>query len=1001
MSIQGLNWQAWTLRLVAGLNQKSDPRALESPELARLVDGQFDEIGGIQTRYPYAALGSNILGGGTITNARRLVANGSELLLFTKDSIYSWNSQISKWALRGTHLAVNVDEEDRFVTSGDQTECDRAELDSTVVYAWTEGGKVYAAALDKTTGAVVAAPTDMSGGNVTNRPRLITLSSWIVLFYNDDTDGYVHATVIDPTDITGTMIPGNDTSISDPTHNDYYDVVRVGTTDTIVMVDRLSPTTSYGIETVAVVAGAIGISGFAFKARTCDGPIAVSCAPNNTQVQVVRANAANVQGDLITISTLADVYTAQAIGTIDTGISTRVQIACAHRSVQDSAQYRCYVFWSSNSTVGGLTGQGWQSKVNWVDTGNTLGTSATFVRRMEPGSRAFDHDGRVFLWMLFSQQAGSAGMLNNASYLYRDDGFFCAKSMMNRGNALGSVTLGHLPGVANVGTGAFAYCGTIRRVVGNLLENYAGRAPCDIVFTFDSNEARRTAIAGKTLLVAAGEVLQYDGTTLTELGFHMWPYAFTLSVGAGGGVETGTYAYKLSFRWLNARGEKNRSTSINVEEVNVPAGPSRVLLTAINPIYATHKTGLNVEVWRTLKNPTDEAPFYRVTTSDVTDLTNPNRYLPNDTTADELPTFHDDFADSTADDREGHPEDGGVLEGLAPPAASIILATDTRVFLAGVAGDPHRVWYSKLRADGEVVSFHDALTIPIPAVGGDITGLAVLLETLVVFREHAVYMLSGDGFGNTGIGINYGPARTISEDIGAVNHESIATTDKGIIFKSNKGWYLLDRGWNLQYIGGPVSDYDSETPLAVHVVDSDHQVRVLYAARMLVFDTLVGQWAEWSIADGLHAAVWNGTYCYLTSTGPKVEQTTHTLTSYGIDLETAWIKFNDLQGYGAVDFFDVLGEFRAACNVRIRLARDYWRDGVDTYFQDKTHVPSSTAGMPFELRHRPSIRQVKAIKVRITLTPTTTGESLKLTGLAFLLGIQPGLSRNVAQASKQ
>ena len=33
-----------------------------------------------------------------------------ELTLFTKDKLFSWNAALSKWVLRGTHLAVTVDE---------------------------------------------------------------------------------------------------------------------------------------------------------------------------------------------------------------------------------------------------------------------------------------------------------------------------------------------------------------------------------------------------------------------------------------------------------------------------------------------------------------------------------------------------------------------------------------------------------------------------------------------------------------------------------------------------------------------------------------------------------------------------------------------------------------------------------------------------------------------------------------------------------------------------
>ncbi|MBZ4251947.1 hypothetical protein LAJ57_13670, partial [Streptococcus pneumoniae] len=55
-----------------------------------------------------------------------------------------------------------------------------------------------------------------------------------------------------------------------------------------------------------------------------------------------------------------------------------------------------------------------------------------------------------------------------------------------------------------------------------------------------------------------------------------------------------------------------------------------------------------------------------------------------------IPTFTDEFSDATAKTKENNPENGGYLENIAPPPASIILASSDRLFLAGVAGDPHR-----------------------------------------------------------------------------------------------------------------------------------------------------------------------------------------------------------------------------------------------------------------------------------------------------------------------
>jgi hypothetical protein len=117
--MQGLDWQTVQLPLAAGINQKMDSRALQPPELTRAVDVQFEELGGLQTRKPFgvSAGALAIVGGGSINVAdvRRFCQNGDELLLFTKDSaLLAQRSELSRWVLKGTHLAVKVDEQPRF-----------------------------------------------------------------------------------------------------------------------------------------------------------------------------------------------------------------------------------------------------------------------------------------------------------------------------------------------------------------------------------------------------------------------------------------------------------------------------------------------------------------------------------------------------------------------------------------------------------------------------------------------------------------------------------------------------------------------------------------------------------------------------------------------------------------------------------------------------------------------------------------------------------------------
>ncbi len=1005
--MRGLDWRTLHLPLAAGLNQKADARALQPPELEVAKDVQFEEVGGLQTRKPFAATGGSIFGGGSLSTARRIAAYGNERVLFTKDTIYSWNDALDVWVAKGTHLAVAVDEQTAYATTGDQRDCDRAELAGTVLVAWVDAAGLWVAASDKATGSVLMAPTLANAAGT--RPRLVALSTRILLFWIDSAANDLEVISIAP-DAPASAVAGAATTVL-AASNLYYDVVRMPGADSAVGVIRRSPTTSY--EVFGVTAG-LSVANVT-KGRTCDGPIAISVEPAGVYAQVIRGNGTNIQGDYIEADAFggaSDVTTGQAIGTAGGTLS---QIAAAHRSVQDGGFYRCYVFWTDQESTGATD---WQSRSNYVDTGGTIGTAATFVRRLGLGSRAFDHDGRIFIWGVFAGESSFSGasssnfraQLQNSYFLYRDDASLHAKAVFQRGGGL-QPSAGRLPGVAlTSGTTTYSWCATERRVipVGTTGEQLGvdKRAPRDVTFEFDSNRARRCARLGDTLYVTSGEgLLQYDGVGLYEVGFHVYPWYFGAIEVATGDLEDGTYTFKVTWRWENARGELDRSTTATHGDVTISGGPNGVSIVSWVPLYITHKTNrpIAVEVWRTAKDPQLEAPFFLVTSKDPAAGTNPNRYIPNDTTASLLATFNDELADADGTDNESNPENGDLLENLAPPPATLIAATDTRLFLAGVAGDPDRVWYSKLRAPGQVAAFHDSLAFNVPLAGGAITGLALLAGILIVFREAAIYMFPGEGQDNHGAGEHYGPPQILSSDVGCRDTDSIAVTPEGVVFQSSKGKYLLTRGFQLRYIGGPVVDYDSETVVAAHVVEAQHQVRWLTGSRLLVFDYLVEQWAEWSIAGGVHAAIWDGTYHYLTASGPQAEQSSYASLTYGLDVETAWIKPANLQGAVRVRWLELFGEYRSAHHLRVRV----YFDGSTTAVDDKFWTPSpTTVGGPLQLKILPSRQQCQSIKLRITAVDASnhsnppSGEALKLTGLGLELGFKPGLFRRLPAAQR-
>ena len=1019
-----LEWRTIFIPLSAGVNTGADPRALEAPALAVCRDAMFEEPGGAQTRFPFVTIGNNIFGGGTLSNVRRIVPNGDEILAFTKDTLYSWSVRDSAWVSKGTHLATKVSERQAFVNTQEQRLADRCEVGNCVIFAWVEttssGSRIFVGAQDKTTGAVVLDRTDVDDGasEGVTRPRLVPLAANALLFFIDGTDN-LKVIDLNPSTLaadlatTGTIIAAS---------AEEYDAV-VGADGTTAYV-AAALGASYE---VAIISSAAAVTTTRTVARTADGPIAIADGPSATRCVVARVvdNATatpDVRADLLNHTTLGDVSVNVLAGGIDaSGNGPINQLTACYRTVQVAGEWTCYLFWTHDETTAPSAGTGYATRTSTFNNAGTASsaTGTQLFTQMSVASRAFDYDGRVYFWGAFGLETpfGSTNFraaLQNSYFLYRDDGFLCAKAATGRASGY-SQEEGYLPGVQAISSTVYGFCGIERRLISvtSKQRTYAARAPREVLVEFDSNDGRRCARLGRTLYITGGEILQYDGRCLQEAGWHVFPWRVSVAdSGVAGNMEAGTYTYGATFRGDNAQGERDRSALVSTSDVAVAASRQVDFIVA-GFLAATHRDDSCIEVWRTQANPTTGAPMNLITSNDpsVTSVGD-NGYLPN---IESTYAEDDNFSDATLVTKEALDQVGDVLERLAPPPATMIAATQDRIFLAGIAGEPCQVWYSRLRDKDEVAAFHDNNVVEVPPTGGDITALAFLNETLVVFCEHAVWAVPGDGYGNTGDADgsrNYGPARLLSADVGAVNPDAVALSPRGLEFHSQKGKMLLGQDWSVQYVGSAVADFDADTHVACHVLEKKHEVRWLTTSRMLVFNYKVNQWSEWTVVNGVSAAMWNGTHHYASSTAVLAYQTAYgTNVTYAMDLETAWIPVGPggKLGRGKVLWVQVLGEFVSAHDLRIRVGRDYLSDSSGATLFHSKYWPATptTVGGRLQVQHAPSIRLMEAIKLRITpyasgsTTNPPTGGALKVTGFALHIGLEEGVWRSLAAAQRQ
>ena len=84
-----------------------------------------------------------------------------------------------------------------------------------------------------------------------------------------------------------------------------------------------------------------------------------------------------------------------------------------------------------------------------------------------------------------------------------------------------------------------------------------------------------------------------------------------------------------------------------------------------------------------------------------------------------------------------------------------------------------------------------------------------------------------DGANDAGSGSSITNFQFVPSDVGCSNSKSVLLFPGGIIFKSPKGLYLINRGVQVQYFGSDVEAYNSQNVLSAVIVGSKNQIRLL------------------------------------------------------------------------------------------------------------------------------------------------------------------------------
>lgn len=993
-----LQRQVVSIPMSGALDTKTDTKQLPTGKLLELENGFRQRNGELQKRYGYETLTTSIIPTGSLADGRKLALLNDELNVITNKSMYTYSDDSDAWVLKGPLETLSVTSQPIIANSYQQTTADSATSGSFALYAWEDSrasNQVRYSIIDRSSNSIIIG--DELLANDAAKPHCIALGNRIFVFFQEVSTTRIRFYLFNieqPTVLASALTPvtvGSDlnaTGNMDMIAFNNAILVTYHTTGNAIKVGYITST------------GAIGgpANGFpSFQTLVSQAPDrCLTIYSNDSQrISIAYANSAN---GIYHLGLLPDLTTYWLVDILIVNyITTAVRnITLFH------ANNVVHVYWDKDNT------DKWKREV--VDTHRNMTTGvvtpgAGNLKSASLAGKAFYTDDNGFVPVVYYS------LTQPTMFLLRNDGDISAK-MLPATTAGETAKTGHLPNIV-LTNDVWTFPTTFKtRIISENATLFSLTGITEVRLDFNDEFICDSAQLGENLQITSGYLQCYDGVSIFESGFHIYPDHISAAEVATGPYSTNEKAqYCVVYEWTDARGQIHRSSPS--VPISVTASTNNRTFTITIPTLQitdrkSPRANVVIAVYRTTIGASPGTIFYKITSS-----TSPLYNDPSTFTV----TFNDQVTNADLIKNEILYTTGGIVENIAPPAAKIIARYKNRLFLAGLE-QQNVMWYSKEHVIGEAINFSDVFRIRVDDTGGKITALGELDDKLIIFKENTIFAMNGDGPLPTGAQNTFSIPQLVASDVGCIDPYSVVRTRNGLMFKSKKGIYLLDRGLQVQYIGAQVEAWNDLTITSAAAVDDQNQVRFTTSSgRCLVYDIFFDQWYTFTNIAAIDSAMWQGKFVFLKSTGEVWRETKGVYVDVDVPIISKYVlalmQFAQVQGFQRIFKINILGENRGTHGLKIELGYDY-REFYEERFllQPDSVLYSSTWGSDsvwgqagtlwggnvdgvYQFQVRPRQQRCQALKLKIEDyfgSGTGTG-GFALSNVTAEVGVEPNIGR--------
>lgn len=921
------------LNFAEGLDTKTDDKQVRFGKFIRLVNNVFTTLDRMTKRNGYGSLPSL-----PDTSSTEVTTFGGNLTAIG-NSIQAFSQGSQMWVSKGNFQPISLSVLPTVRSAFNETQCDSViasnGLVCTVYTEVNNGTASYKYSIqDSTTGQNIVNPTviPVSSGVVTGSPRVFFLGGYFIIVFTNVITAvshlqYIAISINSPTsvtsnaDIAASYIPATTLSWDGVVvGNNLYIAYNTTSGGQQIKITYLTP--SLTVATAQSFAGSIAT-------------IMSICADlTNPTAPIIYAAFYDSAGPTGNVVAVDQNLNKRMTATTWTSFANVVNVTC---TALNGVVTIAYEFSNAYSYDGAIQTHFLTKKAvtlpNTVTTGTT-GSAIVFLRSVGLASKAFLMNGTMYMLVEYSSPLQPTYFISDIS------GNLIARFAYENGG--GYLTLG-LPQAQVIGSVvniAYLYKDLIQSTNTSGLVQSIGPVGASNIYSQSginlskidySSITLSTSEIGGNLNISGGFLWTYDGQTLDEQGFHVFPDSvepvWADSGGAivakpDGSTNTNAYYYQVTYEFTDAAGNIIRSApSIPVGVTTTGSGTSGSITVNVPNLRLTYKTGVKIVIYRwSVANQV----YYQVTSITAPTISS--------TTSDST-AFVDTLADASIIGNSVLYTTGGVIEDIAGPAAIATTLFDDRLWLID-AEDKNLLWYSKQVIENTPVEMSDLLTIYVaPSTGaqgstGDMQCLFPMDDKIIISKKDALYYINGSGPDNTGANSQYSQPIFITSSVGSVNQKSFVLIPNGLMFQSDKGIWLLGRDLSTNYIGADVEEFNSFTVnSATSIPETTHVLFTLSDGTTLIYDYFVGQWGTFKGISPISSTLYQGLHTYIDALGRVAQETPGLYLDNGdpvlMGLTTSWLNLSGLQGYQRAYFFYLLGKYITPHKLQVGIAYDY------------------------------------------------------------------------------